>query len=313
MVVGARVKPIEVLLIEDNPTDLLLTQRLLRKAERGPFHVNTADRLSKGIKLAAEVKIDVILLDLDLPDGRGLDTFVRLKTQLPGIPIVVLSGIADEEISRQAVREGAQDYLIKGQTESVLLGRSILYAIERQKAQDTIRTLAYHDPLTGLPNRTLLIDRSYLSFAASKRYHERSAVMLLDVDNFKDVNDTLGHDGGDEVLKELAHRLRNSLRLIDTVCRLGGDEFAILISEMKGPEAATIVADKLQEEVRKPIGLGARTLRITVSIGIAIYPDDGEDLQSLLKVADLAMYEAKKSGGDNYRLHPPGARDTVPA
>jgi diguanylate cyclase (GGDEF)-like protein len=300
VVVGTGIKPIEVLMIEDNPADFLLTQRLLEKAGDMQFHINSANRLSRGIDRAAEGEIDIILLDLDLPDGHGLDTFLRLKSHLPRIPIVVLSGIADEEISRQAVLEGAQDYLNKGQTDSVLLEHSIRYSIERQKAEDRIRILAYHDPLTGLPNRRLLIDRGLLSLAESKRYNNKTALMLLYLDNFKDINDRLGHEAGDEVLKELAGRLINSLRLTDTVCRLGGDEFAILISEMNGTEAVTVVADKLLEAVRKPLAIGGR---ITVSLGIAFYPDDGEDLQTLLKAADLAMYEAKKSGGDSYRLN----------
>lgn len=297
---GIGTKPIEVLIIEDSPADLILTRRLLLKAAEMRFHISSADRLSRGIERAGESAIDIILLDLDLPDGHGLDTFLRLKSHLPSIPIVVLSGIEDEEISRQAVRAGAQDYLTKGRTDSILLEHSIRYSIERQKAEDRIRNLAYHDPLTGLPNRSLLIDRGLLSLAAGQRYHSKTAIMLLDVDNFKDINDRLGHEAGDEVLKELSGRLLNSLRLIDTVCRLGGDEFAILISEMESTKAAEVVADKLLEAVRKPFATGER---VTVSLGIAIYPDDGKELQALLRAADLAMYEAKKSGGDNYRLH----------
>jgi diguanylate cyclase (GGDEF)-like protein len=302
MVVGTGVKAIKVLVIEDNPADLILTRRLLEKAGEGAFEVKTADRLSRGIELAAEGKIDIVLLDLDLPDSNGLDTFLRFRSLLSDTPIVVLSGLEDEEISRQAVREGAQDYLIKGKADRVLLEHSIRYAIERQKAEDRVRTLAYHDPLTGLPNRTLLMDRGLLSLAASKRYKEKTAVMLIDLDKFKEINDRLGHESGDEVLKEVAGRLKNSLRLIDTVCRLGGDEFAILISEIKDPQAAAVVAGKLLEVVRRPVALGGKTAGVSGSIGIAIYPDDGEDLPTLLKAADRAMYEAKKAGGSNYRF-----------
>jgi diguanylate cyclase (GGDEF)-like protein len=299
MITSKGLPPVEVLVIEDNPDDLLLTIRLLKKAKKESFSFFTANRISEGIETAAKNKVDVMLIDLDLPDSQGLDTFLRLKSCFPEIPIVVLSGLADEEVSRQAVLEGAQDYLIKGQTDHYLLEHSIRYAIERQQSEETIRTLAFHDQLTGLPNRSLFVNRSVLSLAEGKRYHKKTAIMQLDLDRFKRVNDNFGHEAGDEVLKELAERLKFSLRLTDTVSRLGGDEFSVLISEMNDSETAVVVANKILEVVRKPFGNG---FKLTASVGIAISPDNGDDLQMLLRIADTKMYEAKKSGGDRYCL-----------
>ncbi len=296
---GDGLKPIEVLVIEDNEIDLFLTVAMLQKAGQGSFQIHSADRISRGIELGSEGKTDVILMDLNLPDGQGLDTFRRLKSCFPSMPIVVLSGLEDEAISRQAVREGAQDYLLKGQTDGKLLERSIRYAIERQKSEERILELAFHDPLTGLPNRSLFIDRCLLSLAESKRHHKDLAIMQLDLDHFKGVNDNFGHEAGDRVLKEVAQRLSNSLRLTDTIGRLGGDEFGVLIPDMENSDLAVTVADKILEIVRRPFVEGHR---LTASIGIAISPDNGGEPETLLRIADIKMYEAKKSGGDAYRL-----------
>jgi PleD family two-component response regulator len=225
-------KPIDLLLIEDNPGDLLLTKRMLEKAEHTCFHVSHADSLSTGIKRATEGSLDVILSDLNLPDSPRVETFFKLKLHVPEIPIVVLSGFADEEMSLKAVRAGAQDYLIKGKIDGNILERSLLFAIERKRAEDTINTLAYHDGLTGLPSRALFNDRFTMAIADSKRNDKNTALIMLDLDHFKDVNDTYGHDAGDDLLKEVSGRLTSILRQTDTVCRMGGDEFALLISDV---------------------------------------------------------------------------------
>ena len=301
-------KPIEVLIIEDNPGDLLLTKRMLEKTGYTSFHVNSADDLSAGIKNASDKMIDVILLDLNLPDSAGVETFLKLNHQIPEIPIVVLSGFADEGESRKAIREGAQDYLIKGHTDGNLLVRSLRYAIERKEAQDTIKKMAYHDSLTGLPNRMLFNDRCKMAMEESKRYHKKTALIMLDLDNFKDINDKLGHEAGDELLKEVSGRLGNILRQIDTVCRMGGDEFALLITELSSKEATEEAAHRILAAIRKPFILNGFAARISASFGIAVYPDDGENLETLIKHADMAMYEVKKRGSNNYLYYRPDVK-----
>ena len=301
-------KPIDLLLIEDNPGDLLLTKRMLEKAEHTKFHINHADSLSTGIKRALEGSLDVILSDLNLPDSPRVETFFKLKLHVPEIPIVVLSGFADEEMSLKAVRAGAQDYLVKGKIDGNILERSLLFAIERKKAEDIINTLAYHDSLTGLPSRTLFNDRFAMAMADSKRNDKKTAVIILDLDHFKNVNDNFGHDVGDDLLKEVSGRLTSILRQTDTVCRMGGDEFALLISDASAREMIEEVAQRILAAIGKPFSLHGVKAWISASLGIAIYPEDGENLETLFKHADIAMYEVKKVGRNNYLYYQPGMK-----
>jgi diguanylate cyclase (GGDEF)-like protein len=221
---------------------------------------------------------------------------------------VVLSGFVDEEMSHKAIRAGAQDYLIKGQIDGNILERSLLYAIERKMAEDTINKLAYHDALTGLPSRILFNDRFTMAMADSKRNDKNTALIMLDLDHFKDVNDTFGHDAGDDLLKEVSHRLTSILRQTDTVCRMGGDEFALLISDASAREMIEEVAQRIIATIVKPFSLHGVNESISASLGIAIYPDDGENIETLFKHADMAMYEVKKVARNNYLYYQPGMK-----
>ncbi|OIP13481.1 MAG: hypothetical protein AUK53_06375 [Betaproteobacteria bacterium CG2_30_59_46] len=171
---------------------------------------------------------------------------------------------------------------------------------ERKQAMKRIQYLAHYDALTGLPNRRLLEDRFEQALVRAKRNHRSLAVMFLDLDHFKQVNDTLGHDQGDELLKAVAQRLTASVRQEDTVSRLGGDEFVVVLPEITGVGDAEIVAQKIVEVIRSPVKLERQELHITTSVGLAVYPQDGEDIVSLMKNADSAMYRAKESGRDRY-------------
>lgn len=173
---------------------------------------------------------------------------------------------------------------------------------ERKRSEETIRRLAYHDSLTGLPNRLLFIDRLNMAIARVRRNRQHLAVMMLDLDNFKDINDSLGHYVGDQLLQSVSNRLAGLLRKGDTVARMGGDEFMLLLSEIKKIEDTTRIAQKIVETFQIPFVIDNRELRITPSIGIAIYPDSSEDVDTLIKDADIAMYHAKASGRNNYKL-----------
>ena len=177
---------------------------------------------------------------------------------------------------------------------------------ERKRTEDNFRQLAYHDALTGLPNRALFNDRLNVALAHSRRYQQRLAVMLLDLDYFKEVNDTLGHTAGDQLLQAVSERLTAALRQSDTVARMGGDEFLILLPETVSDEDATSVAAKMIDALREPLAFGEHTRRVTASIGIAMFSDDGADVEALLKAADIAMYRAKESGRDNYQRYTVG-------
>ncbi len=173
---------------------------------------------------------------------------------------------------------------------------------ERKQAEEKIREMAYHDSLTGLPNRKLFSDRVGIALAQAGRSQNNVAFVMLDLDNFKDINDTLGHDAGDFLLKTAAERLNAAMRKSDTVARFGGDEFVLLLPDLKGIEDATRVAQKIVDSFRKPFLINTHQLIVTTSIGIAVYPDDGSDEVALLKNADIAMYQAKQAGRDRYQV-----------
>jgi diguanylate cyclase (GGDEF)-like protein/PAS domain S-box-containing protein len=174
---------------------------------------------------------------------------------------------------------------------------------ERKQMEEQIRNLAYIDPLTNLPNRRLLLDRLAQALSRAKRYQLSLAIMFLDLDNFKQINDTLGHNIGDDLLKEVAVRLNKCVRSGDTVSRSGGDEFIIVLSEITHPKDAALVADKIIKAFNAPVQVADRTLNVSTSIGIAVYPIHGsDDAQELLKKADKSMYAAKKAGGNAYQF-----------
>jgi diguanylate cyclase (GGDEF)-like protein/PAS domain S-box-containing protein len=174
---------------------------------------------------------------------------------------------------------------------------------ERKQVEETIRRLAYYDALTGLPNRTLFGDRLTVAVARARRNRGRLAVMLLDLDHFKDVNDTLGHPVGDQLLQAVGERLTGLLRRSDTVCRMGGDEFLVLLEGISEMEDVAKVAEAILKHLREPVVVKKHELQVTTSLGIAVYPEDGEDGDKLIRNADIAMYRAKDKGRDNYQRY----------
>lgn len=191
---------------------------------------------------------------------------------------------------------------VNGETRGVFVSRDIT---ERQCYEETIWHQAFHDSLTGLPNRLLLKDRLSLAMAHAKRNKQMLAILFLDLDQFKLINDTLGHDVGDKLLQGIAKRLKDSVREDDTVARLGGDEFTLLLPGLLEIGDSAIVADKILKAIRKPLIVYDHELYITASIGVVLYPNDGEDVETLIKNADTAMYRAKDKGRNNYQLYTP--------
>jgi diguanylate cyclase (GGDEF)-like protein len=178
-------------------------------------------------------------------------------------------------------------------------------AIESRASEEKIRYLAHYDGLTSLPNRFLFREYLDLALRNAQRHGEKFAVLFLDLDKFKEINDTLGHDAGDKVLREISKRLRSALRHTDKIARMGGDEFYVLIEELSNGHYAADIAQKLLDGASRPIRIGDQECQLSVSIGISIYPGDGNDGPTLLKNADYAMYRAKERGKNTYQFFSP--------
>ena len=291
-----------VLLIEDNPGDARLIREMLAEEPAVPFRLSHADRLARGLEVLARKDTEVVLLDLSLPDSHGLDTFTKVFAHSPKVPIIVLSGNDDQTLALYAVKSGAQDYLVKGKIDRELLLRAMQYSIERKRYQEELERQANYDALTGLPNRHLLNDR--LKQAVSSQRHVRSvAVVFIDLDHFKVINDSLGHNYGDDVLRHIAERLQSAVRDGDTVARLGGDEFVLILNDQTREDVIFRTMRRIIGRVSEPMMIGERELNITCSAGISLYPQDGPDVQTLLKNADAAMYRAKSHGRNTFQFY----------
>ena len=423
-------EPVTILMVEDNPGDARLIRTLLERTALKPLHLTAVDRVSKAVEyLRGNGKVDVVLLDVSLPDCRHgtLDSLTRIKAEAPDLPLILLTGIDDEDLAVRAVREGAQDYLVKKEVDGGLLGRAIRYAIERKRAEMALRDSeeryalavdgakdglwdwdlkkdaiyfsarwksmlgfqngditgcpaewfnrvhpddlpvvqlalsahlagrapdfesehrmlhrnggwrwvlsrglavrneageayrmagsqsditarkaaeerllhdAFHDPLTGLPNRALFMDRLGMAIAhAKRRLSYTYAVLFIDLDRFKNVNDSLGHSAGDELLIAVARRLESCLRPGDTVARLGGDEFTILLDEVADVDHAVQVAQRMHKEMARPFRVHGHEVFVTMSLGITVGAGGDYDRpEDVLRDADTAMYGAKSSG-----------------
>ena len=303
---------IKTLLFEDDPGDFALLREYIAEDKSANIKLENVQRLEDGLKLLSENKFDIILVDLRLQDSHGFETFEQINTTWPEIPIIVLTGNEDDDLATQAVKAGAQDYLVKGQFEQQLLIRSIRHALERHQllrelkaAQVAERFLAYRDNLTKLPNRQLFYDRLHQAILHSKRHKNVFAILFLDLDGFKKINDKLGHGTGDYLLKIAAERLKKCLRQSDTVSRWGGDEFTIILNRISQEQDAIKVAQKILESISQPFQAQEYDLFVTTSIGISLYPSDATDVEILLKNADTAMYRAKKDGKNSFRCYAP--------
>jgi diguanylate cyclase (GGDEF)-like protein len=272
------------------------------KEKPDSFKITHVSTMREAVIHIAKGEVDIVLLDLDLPDAFGLESVRRAHTAAPKIPLIVLTNLDNEELPFEALKAGAQDYLIKGQIENRALPRALRHAIQSHRLQVETEHIAHHDAVTNLPNRLVLEDRLAQAISLSRRHLAATAVLFLDLDRFKYINDSLGHAIGDRLLQSVSQRLLASVRESDTVTRLGGDEFVILLAEMAHPQDAAISAKKILLSLATPHFIGGHELHIDGSIGISVYPADGEDAESLIKNADAAMYHAKENGRNNFQF-----------
>lgn len=182
---------------------------------------------------------------------------------------------------------------------------------ERKATEEYLHHMAHHDPLTGLPNRILFRDRLQQAIYKSERNNTLVALCFFDLDNFKEINDSLGHDAGDQVLNSVAERLRHGIRASDTAARLGGDEFVTILEEIETPTVIQSIAGKILEQINRPISVAGQQIQVTSSLGISIYPTTSRDLDTLISHADTAMYNAKQIGNclEFFRLKPSPAQE----
>jgi diguanylate cyclase (GGDEF)-like protein/PAS domain S-box-containing protein len=426
-----------ILLIEDDGELARLIHDMLNNSTASAFELTHVESMSGAEKYLAGHSVDVVLLDLELADRQGLETVRLVRAAAPRVPIVLLSSADNEAIAVQAIQNGVQDYLVKGQIEPRELMRSLLNSAERKKIEETLlmekeraevtlecigdavictdrsgyitfinrvaesmtgwsgkdasgrpmaeacrivdaisrkaildpmstaasqnRTgklpmnsiligrdghetfiedsvapihdrdgqvtgavivfrdvsatqafekklthSAQHDFLTELPNRTLLSERVSQAIALARRQRHHVAVLFLDLDNFKQINDSLGHQIGDKLLQSVAKRLVDSVRGPDTVSRFGGDEFVVLLRELKSPEEAAKTAGRLLKAVSDVHFIDQHQIYTTASIGVCVDPGYGSDAVTLIENADAAMYHVKRNGRQHYKFFSPG-------
>jgi diguanylate cyclase (GGDEF)-like protein len=306
---------LRVLLVDDDYEDYLITKDLFAEFRTFAFELEWVSSYDTALAAIEESAHDVYLLDYRLGTGSGLDLLRKGIENGCGVPMILLTGQGDHDVDMEAMKAGAADFLVKGKIDAALLERSIRYAVERKRAEEQVMHAAYYDNLTMLPNRLLFNDRLLNTLILAGRNRKEVAVLFLDLDNFKRINDTLGHRLGDLLLKDVAARMTGCVRKSDTisrtaiellnssVARMGGDEFAVLLPELSQFEDAARVVTRILEAMSHPFSLEGHDIFITTSAGIAIYPFDGADVDTLLKNADTAMYHAKSQGKNNFRFY----------
>jgi diguanylate cyclase (GGDEF)-like protein/PAS domain S-box-containing protein len=289
--------PWRILVVEDSPEYAALVEQMLLEGLGPGLVVMHADSLSAAVAvLRGPLRVDGVLLDLSLPDAAGLVALGAIQAVAPQAPVVVLTGREDQAIALLAVQEGAQDFLPKKGTDAALLARAVRYAVERKRSELRVEHLSLHDALTGLPNRVLFLDRLNVAVERLRRQSASVAVLFIDLDRFKVVNDSLGHGVGDVLLVEVSNRLRRVLRSGDTVARFGGDEFVLLCVDLRSEREALALALRARDMILAPVKLAGREISIGACIGVAWAERAVVSSDVLIREADQAMYRAKERG-----------------
>lgn len=298
-------RPARVVLLADEPAGVI---QLIE--ERGPVpgvRLDIADSHPVSAIPDEGSACDLVLLDLSTRNGRGLDELHAAIRTAAGTPVVVVA--PDPALAEACLEAGANDFLPTEHLSAPLLQRTVRHAVEKhrltrqlQMAHEQEKYLATHDPFTGLPNRQLFGDRVEQALAYADRYEQWIGVLFMDLDRFKNINDTLGHAAGDALLRAVVERVDLRIRRSDTAARYGGDEFVFLLLNIAHAEDAARVARNIIRTVGKPYVVEDRTVSITPSVGIAVYPGDGANAEELISNADMAMYRAKERGGNTYEF-----------
>ena len=282
-----------ILLVEDNPGDRRLVREALGEIPELRFELIEGETLANGLDRLAAYTFDVGLVDLGLPDARGVEVVRRVHEAAPNMPLLVLTALDDEAVAIQALQEGAQDYLVKARVDSAALWRALRYAMERHQLQLGLLNLSLVDDLTGVSNRKGFLSLANHHARLAQRTGKRFLVGFVDVDGLKHINDTFGHQEGNHALVETAGVLKDSFRQSDILARYGGDEFAVLVSDADEASTATVIS-RVQDKVRIRNEQPGRVYQLALSIGIvSSNPASPADLEALLHHADRLMYEQK--------------------
>ena len=299
--------PVHLLFVEDSTQDVELALRALKR-DGVEAHWRQVDSEPAMRQALAAVQPDVILSDFSMPKFDGLAALRLARELRPEVPFIFVSGTIGEERAIEAIRLGATDYILKGNLRRLgtALRRALSEVEERKGYEARIRHLANYDAVTNLPNRSLLADRTAQAIAHARRAGGSCGLIVLDIDRFKLVNEGFGQSAGDALLVALADRLREVVRDDDTAARLGADTFSVLAAGLARPEDVIGMARRIQDAVARPFALGARELRIALSLGAALSPRDGEDFEILLGNADAAMRRVKEAGGNGFQYYAAG-------
>jgi diguanylate cyclase (GGDEF)-like protein len=267
-------------------------------------HESVADAMS----FLPGTRVSCVVLDATTPGLEPVGALARLKAARADVPAVVVGADGNSTLALAAVQAGAQDVLAREGLDAASLERSIRYAIERKRTEVQLAHMALHDHLTGLPNRSLFDDRLEHALQRRRDAQRGVAVLFIDVDGFKRINDSLGHSAGDAALREAALRIRSAVRPHDTVARLGGDEFTVLCEDLDGDGDALTIADRIVEALVRPVAIHDSDVVLRASIGVALAGPADVRPEELLRRSDDAMYQAKARGGGRPQLYTPGHR-----
>lgn len=306
MIGESDIRGAKILIVDDQESNIQLLESVLATANY--TSVTSVMDPHKVYELHRQNHYDLILLDLKMPGMDGFQVLEALKEiEMDGY-LSVLVVTANPDYKLRALQSGAKDFVSKPFDVAEVLARVhnlLEVRLLHQKARHYAKTqefMALHDPLTGLANRRLLVERVSHAIIHAKRNNGIMAVVYLDLDGFKEINNNLGHDGGDLVLKLVAARLVATVRQEDTVARLGGDEFVIAMPYITSGDGVTLAAEKIIGALSQPYSVQGSNVNMTASAGIGLYPHNGEDVKTLLKNADIALLDAKQASKNTYRI-----------
>lgn len=283
-----------VLLLEDHEPSATAVMAGLSRPDVG-FDLRHSTTLAGGLKLLEKMPFDVALVDLGLPDANGTEAPLAIKSAAPALTVVVLTGADFEAVGEILVRQGVQDFLPKGETSLHRVTQVLRLAVERQRNEERLRKQASRDSLTKLPNRSEFWRVLHRAMCNAEREGTRVALLAIDIDNFKDINDSHGHVAGDEFLKNFSRRLQAVVRCGDCPARIGGDEFAVVLPNVGSVAEAGKLAETIRNRLDEPVAYNGSRSQVSASVGFAVYPDHARDGSRLLEIADQAMYRYKRS------------------